>query len=303
MDLLTTAAAAAAGIILGFIAVIVAVAVAASRKMVSPPRARGSWTPRDLGHDYEDVEVVAPDGVRLRGWFIDRGSDKTVLAIHGYTSSRWDETYMKPVIDILARNGFNVAAFDMRAHGESGGDRTTLGKKEAEDMKAVIEWLRRERPERARKVGAVGYSMGGAVTIMLAAEPRLLDAAVADSPYIDIMRSGKRWVRRVRGPLGALLRLAYPLIVRLTSRKAGVRPEELNMMRYADRVRAPLLLIAGRRDDLVAVDEVREFYEAARKANPHVELWVTDSAHVRTVEDMPGEYEERVVSFLKRFMG
>ena len=303
MDFLTTALAAAAGIVIGFTAVIVAVAAAASNKMVSPPRAKGSWTPKDLGHDYEDVEVLTPDGVRLRGWFIDKGSDKTVLAIHGYTSSKWDETYMKPVIDILARNGYNVAAFDLRAHGESGGDRTTLGKREAADMKAVIEWLKREKPGKARKVGAIGYSMGGAVTIMLASEPGLLDAAVADSPYIDIMRSGRRWVRRVRGVLGALLRLAYPLIVRFTSSKAGVRPEELNMMRYADRVRAPMLLIAGERDDLVTVDEVREFYEAARRKNPNIELWVTDSAHVRTVEDRPREYEERIISFLKKHMG
>ena len=303
MDFLTTALAAAIGIVAGFAAVIIIVALGASSKMVSPPRAKGAWTPKDLGHEYEDVGVVTPDGVRLRGWFIDKGSDKTVLAIHGYTSSKWDETYMKPVIDILARNGFNVAAFDMRAHGESGGDRTTLGKKEVDDMKAVIEWLRREKPEKARKVGAVGYSMGGAVTIMLASEPGLLDAAVADSPYMDIMRSGKRWVRRVKGALGALLRLAYPLIVRFTSRKAGIRPEELNMMRYADKVRAPMLLIAGRRDDLVTVDEIREFYEVAKKANPEIELWVTDSAHVRTVKDRPGEYEERIVSFLRKHMG
>ncbi len=303
MDFLTTALAAAIGIVIGFTAVIVAFAAAASNKMVSPPRAKGSWTPKDLGHDYEDVEVLTPDGVRLRGWFIDKGSDKTVLAIHGYTSSKWDETYMKPVIDILARNGYNVAAFDLRAHGESGGDRTTLGKREAADMKAVIEWLKREKPGKARKVGAIGYSMGGAVTIMLASEPGLLDAAVADSPYIDIMRSGKRWVRRVKGVLGALLRLAYPLIVRFTSSKAGVRPEELNMMRYADRVRAPMLLIAGERDDLVTVDEVREFYEAVRRTNPNIELWVTDSAHVRTVEDRPREYEERIISFLKKHMG
>ncbi len=303
MDFLTTALAAAIGIVVGFTAVIVAVAAAASNKMVSPPRAKGSWTPKDLGHDYEDVEVVTPDGVRLRGWFIDKGSDKTVLAIHGYTSSRWDETYMKPVIDILARNGYNVAAFDLRAHGESGGDRTTLGKREAADMKAVIEWLKREKPDKVKKVGAIGYSMGGAVTIMLASEPGLLDAAVADSPYIDIMRSGKRWVRRVKGVLGALLRLAYPLIVRFTSSKAGIRPEELNMMRYADRVKAPMLLIAGEKDDLVTVNEIREFYEAARRKNPNIELWVTGSAHVRTVEDRPREYEERIISFLRKHMG
>ena len=112
-----------AGVVLGL-------PYAAARRLLRPPRRVGGWTPESLGFSYEDVEVSAPDGVVLRGWFVDRGARATVLAIHGYTSSRWDETYMKPVIAVLARGGFNVAAFDFRAHGASGGDYTTLGVRE-----------------------------------------------------------------------------------------------------------------------------------------------------------------------------
>jgi len=71
---------------------------------------------------------------------------------------------------------------------------------------------------------------------------------------------------------------------------------------YADKVRRPLLLIAGEKDPLVRVEEVREFYERNRKVNPDVELWVTDAPHVRTLELHPGEWKARVRDFLARHL-
>jgi dipeptidyl aminopeptidase/acylaminoacyl peptidase len=262
----------------------------------------GRWTPESLGLSYEDVEVRAPDGVVLRGWFIDRGSRATVLAVHGYTSSRWDEVYMKPVIGILARLGFNVAAFDFRAHGASGGDYTTLGVREVDDYRAIISWLKSTRPSRSERIGVVGYSMGGAVALMLAAADKRVDAVVADSPYMDVIESGRRWIRRMGEPARSILTLLYPLIVAYASRMAGIDPSRLRLYRYADSIEQPVLLIAGRRDDLVEVGEIERFYSIVRGRSVHAELWVTDSRHVESIRDYPGEYERRLGGFLGRWL-
>ncbi len=293
---LAAASAAALGLVLGL-------PYAAARRMLHPPRRVGSWTPESLGYRYEDVEVMAPDGVVLRGWFVDRGARSTVLVVHGYTSSRWDETYMKPAIAMLARNGFNVAAFDFRAHGASGGELTTLGLREVEDYKAIISWLKNAKPGRASRIGVIGYSMGGAVSIMLAAVDSRVDAVVADSPYMDIVESGRRWIRRMGEPLRSLLLALYPLVVSYASRMAGIDPSKLRMYRYAESIRQPILLIAGRRDDLVTVGEVERFYSIVRRVSSHAELWVTDSKHVETIRDEPEEYERRVVGFFEKWLG
>lgn len=289
-------------LVLVVIGLLVLLAFIASRKLLSPPRKKGDWTPRDLGLDYSDVEVVSYDGVKLRGWFIDTGSDKTVIAIHGYTSSRWDETYMKPIIKILAANGFNVLAFDFRGHGESGGDYTTLGFRELRDYHRIISWLKNSLAEKSRKIGVIGYSMGGAVAIMIAATVDMVDAVVADSPYMDITASGRRWIKRMSSPLRYVLLAIYPLIVWFASLSAGVDVKALHIQQYADKIKRPLLIIAGERDDLVALDEIKSFYERAKAGGKNVELWVTSSGHVRSIVDHPSQYEERVISFFKRWL-
>jgi dipeptidyl aminopeptidase/acylaminoacyl peptidase len=288
--------------ILAFIGFLVALAYVSARRLLRPPRKIGEWTPRDLGFDFQDVEVVTKDNVKLRGWFIDVGSDKTVIAIHGYTSSRWDEGYMRPVLELLAKNGYNVAMFDFRAHGSSEGEYTTLGYTEIEDYKEIISWIRSQFPDKAMKIGVIGYSMGGAVSIMLNALEDKVDATIADSPYINIVSSGERWIKRVKGPMRYLLLLSYPLIIRFASRIAKVDVNTLNMMNYADKLKKPLLVIAGKEDDLVSLDEIKQFYEKAVSSGKHVELWITDARHVESILKYPQEYREKVISFLERWL-
>jgi dipeptidyl aminopeptidase/acylaminoacyl peptidase len=287
-------------IIVVILLVVYIISSSASKKLATPPRKTGSWSPRDLGFEYEKVEVKTADGLTLRGWLIRRGSEKTVIVIHGYTSCKWDEWYMKPVINILARHDFNVVAFDMRAHGESDGEKTTLGYREVDDIGAIINYLK-ER-DLASRLGIIGYSMGGAITLMSLARYEELKAGVADSPYIDIRASGKRWINRVGAPLRYILLASYPLIMRLTASRMGASPEKLVMYQYAKSITKPLLIIGGQQDDLVAIDEVRKFYEEVKKVNSNVELWETTSKHVSAIQDYPREYEERIVGFFNRWL-
>ncbi len=303
MDPLTLVTIIIIGLALLFTFITVLLASVAAGKMLRPPRKIGDWDPKSLGFDYDDVSVEASDGVVLKGWFIDRGSDKTIIALHGYTSSRWDETYMKPVIKILGEAGYNVAVFDFRAHGESGGEMTTLGFRERRDVMEIISWFRENKKDKAVKVGLIGYSMGGAVAIMVSAMDNRVDAAVADSPYINIIASGKRWIKRLGEPLRSLLLIGYPLIVYFVSRRAGIDPSELDMMKYAEKIKKPLLVIAGKRDDLVALSEAIDFCKVAHSHNKNVERWITDSAHVESIKDYPDEYRERVIGFFERWLG
>lgn len=281
---------------------LVGIARSAASRLLKPPRKVLDWKPSDLGFDYEDVEVTAEDGVKLKGWVIPRGSDKTVIVLHGYTSSKWDEDYIKPVIEILGRNNFNIIAFDFRAHGASGGDITTLGYKEVGDTMKIIDWLQEKKPELARNIGVIGYSMGGAVALMLASRDKRVKAVVADSPYMDIVASGRRWIKRLKPPLRNILLTVYPLITRFASRKAGIRVSDLVIINYADKIDAPTLIIAGEKDDLVALDEIKRFYEELKKHNDKAELWVVDTRHVSAIKDYPREYEEKIIGFFKRWL-
>ncbi len=278
----------------------IGLAYAAASKLLKPPRRRGGWKPSDLGFKYDDLVVETKDGLKLRGWIIYGGGDRTVMVLHGYTSSKYDEGYMKPVIEILARNGFNVVAFDFRAHGDSDGELTTLGFREVDDVVRVIDWIEENKPGLVGRLGLIGYSMGGAVALMVSARDERVKAVVADSPYIDIVSSGRRWIMRLKGFMRTILLAVYPLIVRFAEGKAGIKTDDLRIMKYADKIKQPVLIIAGKRDDLVSLDEVKGFYTTLKHHNRNVELWIVDTGHVDAVKDYPREYEEKMVSFLDK---
>ncbi|MET1159523.1 MAG: alpha/beta fold hydrolase [Thermoprotei archaeon] len=285
-------------IIVLFFAVLVVLALAASRRLASPPRRIGKWTPSDLGLSYERIEYKTREGIVLRGWLVKGSTDKAIVLIHGYTSSKWDEDYMKPALEVLGKNGYTVLVVDMRGHGESDGEYTTLGYRESDDVVELVDFLRRNGYGR---IGVYGFSMGGAISIMTAAKTGV-DAIVLDSPYVDVRSSGKRWIMRIPGVLGLLLRMAYPLIMFFTSRRIGVDPEELVMYKYAEKVHVPVMLVAPTRDDLISLDEYKKLEEVLRKNAPVVETWYVETRHVGAWKDYRSEYEEKLLGFLQKHL-
>lgn len=290
---LAASAAALLGGYLGFSAL-------AAHRFLHPPRLVCDWHPGVLGLRYEEFEAEGVDGARLRGWMVrgEGGGGETVVVLHGYTRSRWDDKYVCPSVYMLARMGFSVAVYDQRGHGQSEGY-TTLGHRELGDALRVLQELRRLFPEETRRMGVLGFSLGGAVAVMLAAsEEAPVEAVAADSPYMDILESARGWIRRSSQPLRGMLQASFPVIVWLVSRRIGVSPEGLRLYRYASSLRKPLLIVAGERDDLVPLESIKRFYEEARSRGALVELWVTSSGHVESLRDDPRGYAERVGGFL-----
>ncbi len=265
-------------------------------KMVSPPRLVGDWTPADLGQEYEEVWIKTRDGLKLHAWWIDRGSEKTVMPLHGYTASKWEGIYMRPTIEMLLKTGCNLLIFDFRAHGKSEGKHTTVGDRELIDVVSAVDWLKKNKPEKARKIGLIGFSMGAVVTIRALAEIPDVCCGIADSPPIYMDRTGARGLKY----FAKLPEWLYIFIKPLTLLISGGRV--VNPIEYADRIRKPLLLIAGKKDPLVMVEEVKEFYTKNKEVNPDVVLWVTDGAHVRTINIARDCYESRILEFFGKWL-
>jgi len=270
-------------------------AVFVAYKMAKPPRFVGDWTPRERGFDYEEVTFETSDGLKLSGWWIPKGGDKTVIPLHGYTRSRWDDVYMKQTTEFLLEEGYNVLTFDFRAHGKSEGKYTTVGRDEVRDVEAAVRWLRENHPEMAERIALIGFSMGAIVTIRSLAEIEDVCCGVADSPPMYLDRTGARSLKYFAN----LPEWLYPLVKPFGRLFSGTTEDTIEL---ADKVRKPLLLIAGEKDPLIEVGEVREFYERNRRINPDVELWVTDAPHVRTLKLHPEEWKARVRDFLRKHL-
>lgn len=99
------------------------------------------------------------------------------------------------------------------------------------------------------------------VTIRSLAEIEDVCCGVADSPPMYLDKTGARGLKYFAN----LPEWLYVFVKPFTKLFSGGK--EIHPIEYADRVKKPLLIIAGEKDPLVKVEEVREFYERNRKIN------------------------------------
>ena len=145
-------------------------------RITHPPRFAVSVTPADVGIDYEEVRFPTTDGVNLAGWYIPSRNGAAVIAIHGGDGNR---THMVCHMEVLAREGFGVLAFDLRAHGESGGE-FFMAANASLDVQAAVSYLQSREEVEPQRIGGVGLSLGGMVLIQGAAATPAIRAVIAD---------------------------------------------------------------------------------------------------------------------------
>jgi pimeloyl-ACP methyl ester carboxylesterase len=151
-----------------------------------------------LDAPYELVRFPALDGTTLAGWWIPTTrtartdhrnpalawGERTVILCHGFTG---DKTTDLRLARDLVPNGYNVLAFDFRAHGQSAGQITTFGQLERYDVLGAVRWIRENHHDESRKIFGLGESLGAAALIAAAADPspeaQMIDAIAVYAPY------------------------------------------------------------------------------------------------------------------------
>jgi dipeptidyl aminopeptidase/acylaminoacyl peptidase len=236
----------------------------------APPRQRRlqvGLTPWELGIPFEEVCFPAEDGSTLRGWLLTRPeSARVIVGLHGYRGRRSD---LLGVAAALWRGGYQVLLFDCRGHGDSDGQRVTLGYAETRDFHAALAWLRRRLP--GAWIGVLGYSMGGAVALLGAAGAPDVRAVATDCAFCrqeELIRA--EWQRRLHLPATPVVELAEQLLLRLH----GFRYRDVDPLAVVGRLAPrPLLLIHSAADTVVPVGDAYRLYEAAGEGK---ELWIID---------------------------
>jgi pimeloyl-ACP methyl ester carboxylesterase len=239
------------------------------------------------------VEFTASDGSLLKGWYLaGEAQAPGVVLVHGI---RGDRRSMLSRARFLHGLGYAVLLFDLRAHGESPGDRITLGAREALDVRAAVAWLEARRP--SRPIAAIGTSLGGAACL-LGGSPLAVDALVLEAVYPDIERAVANRLRIRFGALGPWL---APLLLAQIEPRLGVRPSALRPVDAIRSVRAPVLVVAGGRDLRTRPEESAELFAAAPQPKEYWEI--ADAGHVDFHRLAPAIYEQKVAAFLVRALG
>jgi fermentation-respiration switch protein FrsA (DUF1100 family) len=211
------------------------------------------------------------------------------MLIPGWGGYKFDE-HLLQTLPMYHDAGYGVLMLDLRAQGESGGSRRTLGYREARDVRGALAWLRLRGYALDRMV-LHGWSMGGA-TALRAAPGTGVAAVVEEAGYGDLplLLRGKipEFV-----PLGGILEPAILLAGRIFPDFDAwdvVPKREANMLSSEG---VPLFIIHSTDDGVVPYEQAKLLAAAYPGAN----LWTLEAyGHVEAYEHP--EYAQRLLEFL-----
>lgn len=257
-------------------------------RFTSPTHRALAADPRRFLGEYEAVQFSARDGVKLAGWFVpSAGAKRAAVLLHGFGSER---SAMLARAKLLHEHGYAVLLYDARGHGESGGERVSIGWFETRDLLGALDWL---RARGLSEFGCIGVSQGGATIALASSELHDVRWAVLESVYPTLHNAVDRRFRRTVHLPGWL---AGSLMVPIAEWRLGVHADEISPREAIAKLPCPVLVMAGERDEHTHADDAREVFDRAREPKS---WWLVPGAeHVDLYGAAKGEYERHLLEFL-----
>ena len=230
------------------------------------------------------------------------GNDVGVLVVHGFTGSTQSMRYLGE--GLHKRFGFSVTAPRLPGHGTSPDDMETTGYL---DWVGEAERALRELAKRKKQVFVTGLSMGGALTLNLAARcsdivgaiaPIAAPAGILSEAIADVLSLNPA-PKRIPG-IGSDIKapgvkeLAYEETPVACLREISVLISLTKDLLH--RVVCPTLVIQSREDHIVPAANAMEIVKAIRSDDIRL-LWLNNSYHVATLDNDKDLIVERVGAF------
>ena len=250
------------------------VAGCAANRMVFQPSRLMEGSASDLKRPCEDVFFKASDGTRLNGWFYPAGTNSTgfvVLLCHGNAGNI---SHRLPLIDILAKAGVNVFAFDYRGYGRSAGKPSEKGV--YLDAQAAWDWLR-SRGFSETNIIALGESLGGGVACELVTR-KPLAGLILQSTFTSVPDVAAEMISWL------------PVRLLLTTR--------FNNQDKLKHIQIPVLILHGRKDTIIPFAHAEKNFAAIpTRAKYFAEL---DGDHNDASVISAEKYQRAVAEFLAK---
>ncbi|MGA7670724.1 MAG: alpha/beta hydrolase [Nitrolancea sp.] len=278
-------------LLLLIVVVIVGVGWYASGRAIHPGQNVYDWSLSDYPNlNAEPVTFKTRDGVTLAGRFFAGSSQTTIILSHGYGD---DQDQMIPWADFLNRAGFSVFTYDMRERGQSGGGAVTLGAKEQTDLASAVDYLVTRTDVDPNRIGALGVSLGGSVTILAAARDKRIGAIVDDSGFSAasnvISTSFEKFLHIPAFPFA-------PVTVKIAEWRTGASVHQVRPVKVIGSISPrPIFIIHGTADTVVPPENSEQNFDAA--GQPKQIWWVPGAGHVEARTLDPNEYQLRVIQF------
>ena len=205
-------------------------------------------TPKNIGLDFQDVEFVTEDDIKLHGWFIpSEDAEKTILFFHGNAGNI---SHRLESIDIFNRLGLNVFIIDYRGYGQSEGKITEKGS--YRDAEAAWQYLVDTRGVEESQIIVFGRSLGASIAAWLAGK-HAPSALIIESGFTSVPSMGQRLYPFL--PVRWLAHFKY------------------DTKQYVKSVTCPVLVAHSKDDVIITYDEGRKIFDAANNPKHFLQIY------------------------------
>ena len=262
------------------------------RLFVGPRQARSVITSNPV-FPVDTVLLKTEKGIYIDAWYskADSAAKGTVILFHGIMSNKG--MLLSEATD-LRFLGYNVLLVDFRAHGNSGGNTTTLGVRETEEVKLAYDYV---VTKGEKNIFLWGSSMGAVVVAKAIADYQLKPAgAVLEMPFASLEE-------HLRARARALGFQGFPekpfgfLVSCWMGWENGFNGLKHNTTGYAKKIDLPVLMQYGGLDTYVLQDETNRVFAAIASSSKKLVRYET-AGHESLQQNDPLKWEIEIKKFL-----
>lgn len=201
----------------------------------------------------------------------------TVVLLPGWGEAK--ETLLGYALD-FANHGYRVVLVDLRGQGQSSGDYVTYGLIEHRDISQVITALY-QRGVVVGKLALVGVSEGATIALDAAAADDRIDAVVAIAPFVKLKTAIRATANQFMPHISKAVseeELSHAVVI--AGHRVGMNLADANPITRVSRIQAPVLYIAGGKDEIAPADDVKRLASKTPNARfvkipryPHIGLY------------------------------
>lgn len=269
-----------------------------SLELVVPPEKKDGLKNK-FPHE-KRFKIQSPNGYPISCLFIPTGdgmsmTEKIVIILHQFGS---DKNEASKYADIFTSLGFSVLIPDMRAHGESGGDTSSMGFYEKKDVEAIVRWLK-DCYGRDVFYGIFGLADGGCTALMYASEDQGVRFVIADSSFGDLKKLYKyTFKNRYKVKPFPLLNFTSLFI----KKRAGFLVKDVRPISFFSQKNSthdfPLMLIHGDCDKQVPPNLSVDIYNMKNEGVKTLYL-APGCGHLEAFDKENSVYTEKIHNFIK----
>jgi fermentation-respiration switch protein FrsA (DUF1100 family) len=233
--------------------------------------------------DYQEHFLTTQDGISIRIWYYPSQNGAAIIVFGGLTGALGIRNFP---IETLLHEGYGIVEVDSRSCA-SPVSPVTLGGNEILDGESALEFLLNQIEVDRDRIGAMGFSLGGATAIGLAAKHSEVKAVVRDGGFSNLSE-----MLNPTGKAPFLIRNFRMTVHQIFRIRTGINPSSISPIYDLRNINpTPVFLIYGESE---AYDGSLQ-YEHAEEPK---ELWIVPGgAHGANYAVTPKEYEQRLVNF------